>query len=245
MQRYGLIGYPLTHSFSPAFFNEKFKQEGLNEYKYESFPMDSIDQLPGLLNKYPDLHGLNVTIPYKRAVLPFLHQFDEVVSETGSCNCIQIENGILTGYNTDVIGFEQSLMPFLETHHNHALVLGTGGASAAVCFVLKKLGIPYLSVSRNPKHDGEIAYESISESIMKQHTIIINTTPLGMYPNIDECPGIPYELMNKTFLLFDLIYNPVETLFLNKGKERGATIKNGNEMLLIQALESWNIWKIK
>ncbi len=242
MRCYGLIGFPLTHSFSPAFFTEKFKQEGLNDCSYETYPMEEIGSLKNLLEIQPFLGGLNVTIPHKKAVLAMLDSFDEVVEKTGSCNCIKIENGKLIGYNTDVIGFEKSLVPLLSPHHCKALVLGTGGSAAAVRFVLDKLGIDYLSASRNENQVDYIAYNAITPQVMASHTLIINTTPLGMFPHIHDCPAIPYDSITNQHILFDLIYNPAETLFLQKGKERGATIKNGAEMLMVQAEESWKIW---
>lgn len=243
MRCYGLIGFPLTHSFSPAFFTEKFKQQGLNDCSYKTYPMEHVSSLKDLLIRHPFLYGLNVTIPHKKTVLAMLDSFDEVVEKTGSCNCIKIENGSLAGYNTDVIGFEKSLVPLLSSHHNKALVLGTGGSAAAVCFVLAKLGIDYLSASRNDKQVDSIAYNAIIPDLIASHPLIINTTPLGMFPHINDCPAIEYESLSSRHLLFDLIYNPAETLFLKKGKERGATIKNGEEMLVIQAEESWKIWE--
>lgn len=242
MRRYGLIGFPLTHSFSPTFFADKFRENGLDDCSYDSFPIESIDKLHELLRHQPFLCGLNVTIPYKKAVLPFLHEYDRVVEQTGSCNCIKIENGILTGYNTDVIGFEKSLLPLLKPYHNKALVLGTGGAASAALFVLKKLGIDYLSATRNVKEKNQIAYQELTPSIMGDCKLIINTTPLGMFPFIKESPAILYDCIGGHHLLFDLIYNPAETLFLKKGKEKGAIVKNGQEMLVIQAEESWKIW---
>ena len=242
MRRYGLIGFPLTHSFSPSFFADKFSKNGLNDCSYDSFPLESIDKLNELIRHQPFLRGLNVTIPYKKAVLPFLHEYDREVEQTGSCNCIKIENGILKGYNTDVTGFEKSLLPLLKPYHNKVLVLGTGGAAAAVLFVLNKLGIDYLSATRNVKEENQIAYQALTPSIMADCKLIINTTPLGMFPFVNESPAILYDYIGSHHLLFDLIYNPAETLFLKKGKEKGAIVKNGQEMLVIQAEESWKIW---
>ncbi len=237
---YGLIGYPLTHSFSPAFFAEKFEKEGI-EASYSLFPISSINELPALLANDSCLRGLNVTIPYKQAVLPYLHTIDTAAVHTGAVNCIDIRNGIVTGYNTDIIGFRQSLQPLLQPQHTHALILGTGGASLAVKYVLDKLGIVYQSVSRT-KSEHTRAYEDLAEETVAGHTLIINTTPAGMYPDVDSCPPLPYHAISSQHLLYDLVYNPEETLFLAKGKTQGATVKNGLEMLQLQAEASWDIW---
>jgi shikimate dehydrogenase len=190
-----------------------------------------------------ELCGLNVTIPYKRAVLDFLHYKSEVVETIGACNCIRIARGRLTGHNTDVVGFEQSLERSLEPHHRQALVLGTGGASKAVEYVLRKRGIGYRLVSRQPRPDSDdMGYEQVDAGVLAEATLIINTTPVGMYPRIDECPPLPYEALTPRHYLFDLIYNPARTLFLQKGEERGAVVENGHEMLVLQAEESWRIW---
>ncbi len=240
MRRFGLIGYPLTHSFSQQYFAEKFTTLGLSDCSYSNFPLKEIEELATLL-KDPDLCGFNITIPYKKLVLPFLAHSDEVVSSIGACNCVSIHNGILTGYNTDVSGFELSLKPYLKPHHKKALVLGTGGASAAVLFVLRKLGIDCLSLSRKSSATG-ILYEDLDESMLASHHLLVNTTPLGMYPNTQDYPPIPYEWITPEHHLFDVIYNPAETQFLLKGKARGASVQNGHEMLVIQAEESWRIW---
>lgn len=240
MRRFGLIGYPLTHSFSQKYFTEKFAQLGINDCVYSNFELKDINELPAVLQQ-PGLCGLNVTIPYKKQALPFLADRTDAVAEMGACNCIGIRNGELTGYNTDVVGFRQSLEPFLQSHHERALILGTGGASAAVEFVLKRLGISFQYVSRTAG-EGAIAYDDLTPGIMDTHRLIINTTPLGMYPNTNDFPEIPYQHITTKHHLFDLVYNPAETLFLAKGKERGATIQNGYEMLVLQAEESWRIW---
>ena len=240
MRRFGLIGYPLTHSFSQKYFTQKFAELGLTEAVYENFSLQNIDELAAVLQK-PDLCGLNVTIPYKKGVLPFLTGASDVVNTIGACNCILLSGTDVTGYNTDVVGFELSLLPFLQPHHTKALILGTGGASAAVEYVLAKLGIPFLHVSRRSGND-IISYEEVSEEIIASHHLIINTTPLGMYPDTDIFPAIPYQYITPQHHLYDLIYNPVETKFLEKGKLQGATIQNGQEMLLLQAEESWRIW---
>ncbi len=243
MNRYGIVGYPLSHTFSPNFFKEKFATEKLKNYSYEKFPIANINQLPDLLKTQIGLKGLNVTIPYKQSVLPFLNEYDKVVEKIGSCNCIAIGDGVLKGYNTDVIGFETSLLTALKPWHTKSLILGTGGAAAAVRYVLDKLKIDYLSASRNAKANHSIDYTEISSSIIDEYKLIINTTPLGMFPNIESYPDLPYNAITSEHFLFDLIYNPEETIFLRKGKTCKATIKNGLEMLIIQAEESWKIWK--
>ena len=240
MRRFGLIGYPLTHSFSQKYFTEKFAQLGLGDCVYENFSVKEIGELNNILEN-SDLSGLNITIPYKKQVLDFLTDASDVVTKIGACNCINIKDGKLTGYNTDVVGFEQSLLSFLSSHHTQALVLGTGGASAAVEFVLKKLGIPFQIVSRTVS-DATISYDAIDENMISSHHLIINTTPLGMFPDIDECPEIPYQYLTAKHHLYDLIYNPAETKFLEIGRSQGTTTQNGQEMLILQAEESWRIW---
>jgi len=241
MKVFGLIGYPLSHSFSKGFFAEKFQKEGISDCIYENFPLEDISQFPALLEQQPDLRGLNVTIPYKEAVLPWLDELSPAAEQIKAVNCIQFHEGIRIGFNTDVMGFKRSLQPLLKPHHTNALVLGTGGAAKAVMFVLQKLNIPYTVVSRRA-HDGIITYDTLDKDIMTAHTIIINTSPLGMYPQVDAAPPIPYELITKHHLLYDLIYNPAETLFLKQGAAKGAAIKNGHEMLVLQAEASWDIW---
>lgn len=243
MRKFGLIGFPLSHSFSPAYFAEKFASEGVVDCSYESFPIDDINKLPSLLQDVGELEGINVTIPYKKSVIPFLNNSTEAVNKIGACNCIKIKNGHLTGHNTDVTGFERSLSPKLKSSHTHALVLGTGGSAAAVEYVLEKLSIDFLFVSRNKSSDNNIiSYKDLNKAILSKYTLIINTTPVGMYPGIDTYPGIPYEFLTADHYLFDLVYNPAETLFLKKGAEMGAITKNGSDMLVIQAEESWKIW---
>jgi shikimate dehydrogenase len=242
MRKYGLIGYPLSHSFSQKYFTDKFQQEGITGCVYENFPLAGIDEFAALIQQNPDLNGLNVTIPYKEKVIPFLTAQSNVVKSIGACNCIRIENGELTGHNTDVVGFEESLRPLLQPHHKKALVLGTGGAAKAVHYVLNKLGISFYEVSRTPANNRQIAYQQVDEAVIKEHEVIINTSPLGMYPKVDECPPLPYGALTSKHYLFDLVYNPAKTLFLQKGEEQGAAIKNGHDMLIIQAEESWRIW---
>lgn len=241
MRLFGLIGNQLTHSFSKKYFTEKFEKESISECRYELFPLRTITELPRLLKENPELEGLNVTVPYKQQVLPFLHT-SKLPAGLTACNCIDIQNGMLTGYNTDVTGFELSLKPLLRSHHNKALILGNGGATAAVVFVLQKLGIDPTIVSRTPDDISMLSYRNLTRNVINDHHIIINTTPLGMYPDEDSCPDIPYQFISDKHLCYDLIYNPAKTLFLKKGKERGAAIKNGEEMLVLQAEESWRIW---
>ncbi len=237
---YGLIGFPLSHSFSPAYFRKKLAEQHTDAV-YETFPLASIDLFLKLLAEQPQICGLNVTIPYKESIIPFLHEIDSVAHNVGAVNCINLKDGIRKGYNTDVIGFEQSLIPLLESQHMQALILGTGGSSKAVAYVLKQLGIPFQKVSREA--DGtSLTYDALSVDMIARHTLIINTTPLGMYPGIDSAPPIPYEAITTQHLLYDLIYNPEETKFLAEGKKYGAAIKNGFEMLQLQAEAAWDIW---
>jgi shikimate dehydrogenase len=241
MRLFGLIGFPLTHSFSKKYFTEKFQAEKLSDCRYENFQVKSVDQLPEIISLNPSLEGLNVTIPYKESVLKFLNEKNELVDQVGACNCIKIENGKLTGYNTDVIAFENSLKKKLKPHHRTAYILGTGGAAKAIEFVLIELGINYQFVSRNPSAV-QISYDELDDDLVGSHQLIINTTPVGMYPNVDEAPPIPYEAITPEHFLFDLTYNPEKTLFLKYGEEKGAAIQNGYEMLVMQAEESWKIW---
>lgn len=242
MRRYGLIGYPLTHSFSQRYFTEKFEREGIRDCSYSNFSLSDIGELTAVLSD-ASLCGLNVTIPYKEKVLPFLDALDPVVTEIGACNCIRIDAGRRTGYNTDVVGFEQSLVKKLEEHHRRALVLGTGGAAKAVEYVLRRLGIDHRLVTRKPRAGtSDMGYEEVSDAVLEAHTLIVNTTPLGMHPHVAECPPLLYSALTARHYLFDLIYNPARTLFLQKGEERGAVVENGHEMLILQAEESWRIW---
>jgi len=242
MRLFGLIGFPLTHSFSKKYFTEKFEKEGLPDCRYDLFPLTSISELPQLLKANADLEGLNVTIPYKKSVLSFLNERNELVKQVAACNCIKIINGKLSGYNTDVIGFERSLEKKLRPGHKTALILGTGGSSKAVAFVLRKLGIEYKTVSRKPSVN-HFSYDQLTPAMIEKYTLIINTTPLGLFPNITEAPPLPYEAITSKHFLFDLIYNPEKTLFLKKGEERGSAIQNGYDMLVYQAEESWKIWE--
>ena len=240
MRRFGLIGYPITHSFSQRYFTEKFQKEGITDCVYQNFPIENIKDLPALLKEHPDLEGFNITIPHKEVVLPYLHSRSEVVKEINACNCIRVKGNLLHGHNTDVVGFEKSLLGFIGDKVNGALILGTGGSAKAVAYALKKLQIPFSFVSRNPSA-GQLAYSHLTKSIMQQHQLIINTTPLGMYP-VDQFPEIPFEFLDNRHFLFDLIYNPATTIFLAKGIEKGAKTMNGYDMLVLQAEESWRIW---
>lgn len=237
---YGLLGYPLTHSFSPAYFNSKFQQEGIDAI-YHSFPIPNIKELPGLLSAHPQLQGLNVTIPYKQSVIGYLDNIDETAHSVGAVNCITVTNGHTKGYNTDVIGFEQSLKPLLQARHTNALVLGTGGASKAVTYVLNKLQIGYQLASRTTNQH-TLSYQQLTDDLIASHTLIINTTSLGMHPEEHTAPSIPFGAITTAHLLYDLVYNPEETLFLKLGKQQGAQVKNGLEMLHLQAEAAWRIW---
>lgn len=244
MQKYGLIGYPLKHSFSIGFFNEKFGSEGIDA-EYFNFEIPQITDFMEVIEENPDLCGLNVTIPYKEQVIPFLDELDKDTAKIGAVNVIKIirQKGKvkLIGYNSDIIGFTQSIEPLLQPHHTKALILGTGGSSKAVYHGLKNMGIESTFVSRTPK-DGMLTYEELTPEVMAQHTIIVNCTPVGMYPKGDFCPDIPYNELTSCHLLYDLLYNPNVTLFMKKGEERGAVTKNGLEMLLLQAFAAWEIW---
>ncbi len=244
MDKYGLIGYPLGHSFSISYFNEKFKNEGIDAV-YENYEIPTIEQLPEVLDTNPELRGLNVTIPYKEKVISYLDSLSPEASEIGAVNVIKIEHKgkktVLKGYNSDVIGFTRSIEPLLEPYHKKALILGTGGASKAIEFGLRSLKLETLKVSRTGK-DGAIRYTDITPETIKNYNVIVNCTPCGMFPHADECPDLPYNAMDNHTLLYDLIYNPDEALFLTKGKKQGAIIKNGLEMLLLQAFASWEFW---
>lgn len=237
---YGLIGFPLGHTFSPAYFNAKFSREGINAV-YQAFPLSSITELAGLIKKHSNLCGLNVTTPYKEEVIPLLDELHPDAIAVGAVNCIDIRNGKTMGYNTDIIGFEQSLKPLLTDDMDKALILGTGGAASAVKWVLNKLGISYTEVSRTVK-DGAIAYSTLTPIDIATHRLIINSTPLGMHPLIENYPEIQYDALTDKHLLYDLIYNPAQTRFQQLGAQYGAATKNGQQMLEIQADASWQIW---
>ena len=244
MDKYGLIGFPLGHSFSKSFFNEKFQNEGIDA-EYINFEIKGIDELPEVLATNPELRGLNVTIPYKEKVLSFLDYISVEARAIGAVNVIRVDHKgddvVLKGYNSDVIGFTKSIEPLLETFHRKALILGTGGASKAINYGLKSLGLETVLVSRYER-PGTIQYKDITPDVVKEYNGIVNCTPSGMFPHYDECPDLPYEALDNHNLLYDLIYNPDETLFMKKGRERGAQTKNGLEMLLLQAFASWDFW---
>jgi shikimate dehydrogenase len=245
MKSYGLIGYPLGHSFSRKFFTDKFSAENKQE-QYLNFELPSIDQLLPVIGKHPDLAGLNVTIPYKEQVLGFMNRLDPVSETIKAVNTIKIrrdnEGIILEGYNTDVYGFTESLRPLLKPHHRKALILGTGGASKAVKFSLENLNIGWMQVSRAIKGEKCITYDSVDQEIIKEYMVIVNTTPAGTYPDTEAYPPVPYQYLSSQHLLYDLVYNPAETRFLAFGREMGASVKNGYEMLELQAIRSYEIW---
>lgn len=236
---YGLLGYPLSHSFSKKYFDEKFVSENIDA-TFQNFSLENISLLKNVLQQ-KELKGFAITIPYKREVISFLHESTEAVKKMNACNCVKIKNGKLFGYNTDVIGFEKSFIKQLQPHHTKALILGTGGASSAVEFVMEKLNIQYKFVSRSKK-ENQLMYADVNESVLQEYTVIINASPVGTSPKIDECPNIPYQYLSAKNYLFDLVYNPSETKFLHLGKQQGATVQNGYEMLVLQAEENWKIW---
>lgn len=244
MDKYGLIGYPLGHSFSVNYFNQKFADEGINA-KYINFEIPTVDQIIEVVSAHPDLKGLNVTIPYKERIIEFLDQLSPEARAIGAVNVIRVTHDggkiHMKGFNSDVIGFTQSIEPMLETYHKKALVLGTGGASKAVCHGLKSLGIEPVCVSRyeRPK---TICYGDITPDVVKEYNVIVNCTPVGMFPRTNDCPPLPYDALDARNLLYDLVYNPDETLFMKQGAARGAQVKNGLEMLLLQAFAAWEIW---
>ena len=244
MKKYGLIGYPLGHSFSMGYFNEKFKNEAINAV-YENFEIPDIQDITTVIGSNPDLAGFNVTIPYKEKVMDYLDYIAPEAAEIGAVNVVKVthngERAVLKGFNSDVVGFVNSIKPLLRPLHKKALVLGSGGASKAVEYGLRKLGLETIKVSRTEK-DNTITYGQVTPELLSEYKVIVNCTPCGMAPHFDECPNLPYDSIDDSFLLYDLIYNPEETLFLRKGKEKDATVKNGLEMLLLQAEEGWNIW---
>ena len=249
MKTYGLIGYRLGYSFSKGFFTEKFEKENLQEHEYVNFELDSIDEFPGIFEKNDHIAGLNCTIPYKQQIMPFLDEIDEEAATVGAINTVKIirsEDGVkLKGFNTDIYGFENSLKPMLNEKHKKALILGTGGASKAIKYILKKLGLTYVSASiEETLNESEIRYEDINEELLKEYLVVINATPLGTFPKVDNCANIPYEFLTSDHVLFDLVYNPEETLFMKKGKAQGAAVKNGLEMLHLQAIKAWEIWNM-
>lgn len=244
MHKYGLLGYPLGHSFSRKFFLDKFEKEGIKA-SFDNYELEDAADMKAAVLAEPDLKGFAITIPHKQNVLALLNETDEAIDKIGAVNCVKIDRSgegvYLKGYNTDVIGFEESFKEFLQPQHKKALILGTGGASKAVEFVLEKLGIEYDMVSRK-KTATSLCYEDITPELLAERQVVVNTTPLGMYPKVDGVPALPYEAVNANHYFYDLVYNPVETLFLKKAKDQGATVKCGMDMLELQAEANWKIW---
>jgi shikimate dehydrogenase len=244
MHKFGLVGRNISYSFSRKYFSEKFEREGIAAV-YENFDLQDIKEFPEVIANNPELKGLNVTIPYKEVIFPFLDTLDPVAREIGAVNTIKVsEDGKLTGYNTDYFGFTEALKPHLKPHHQNALILGTGGASKAIDYALKSLNITTQFVSRKASKKA-ISYEDLSKEILETHTVIVNTTPLGTYPKVEEYPALPVQHMGTKHLLFDLIYNPPKTALMQLAESRGATVLNGQKMLELQALKAWEIWNRK
>jgi shikimate dehydrogenase len=242
LYKFGLIGRNIGYSFSRGYFSAKFAELGLKDYSYENFDLNTIAEFKELLrNQAPNLFGLNVTIPYKEAIIPFLDELDAEALQIGAVNTIRIKEGKTQGFNTDLLGFKESLRPLLRPYDRKALILGTGGASKAIARALEMLNIAYTYVSRNPSPN-QIAYSALEEGVLEEHTILVQCTPLGTFPDIEKAPDIPYHQISSKHLLYDLIYNPDVTEFLRRGRERGARTKNGLEMLQIQAEEAWKLW---
>lgn len=241
MRQYGLIGYPLTHSFSKRYFTEKFIRENIQDAEFLNFQVKEIDEVKNLFSYHPLLKGLSVTIPHKKNIITYLDEVSNVVKQTGACNCIKISAEKKTGFNTDVIGFEKSFTKKLLPHHNKALILGTGGAAVAIEYVLKKLGIQYSFVSRN-KNKNTFLWSQLNKAVIEEFTVIINCTPLGTFPSVNEMPLLPYEYLTQMHYLFDLVYNPPLTQFLLQGKQHNCVIENGYGMLVLQAEENWLLW---
>jgi len=247
MKTFGLIGHRLGYSFSKKFFTDKFQQENLVNHEYVNFELDSIQEFPAIFDQGKEIGGLNCTIPYKQQIMQYMNEIDSEAAQVGAVNTVKItyDNGrrFLKGFNTDVYGFEHSLSPMLESKHRKALILGTGGASKAIKHILNKLNIDFVSATIEEQcNEKEIRYHQIDKQLLNDHLIIIHATPIGTFPNVDQCPDIPYEFITKDHVCFDLVYNPEETMFLRKSKEQGAKIKNGLEMLHLQAIKAWEIW---
>lgn len=240
MTTYGIIGFPLGHSFSKGFFTEKFAKEGIDA-QYLNFEIPDANMLLDILRDNPELRGLNVTLPHKQAVIPLLDELSDEAKEIGAVNVIRVRDGKLTGFNSDIIGFTESIRPLLQPHHKKALILGTGGASRAIRVGLTRLGIEWTYVSRTAR-EGMLTYADLTPEVMQEYTVIVNCSPVGMFPKVDQGPNIPYELLSPRHLLFDLVYNPEDTRFMQKGRAQGATVKNGLEMLHLQAVSSWEFW---
>lgn len=241
MNTYALLGRNISYSFSRQYFTDKFDREGIPESRYINFDIPTLDELPKLLQTTPDLRGMNVTIPYKQEVMRFLADIDPEAQAIGAVNTIKLTDVGLVGYNTDCYGFRETLRPLLKSHHTHALILGTGGASRAVAYTLKQLGIAYSFVSRTPA-SASLSYKELTKQILEKHFLVINCTPLGTFPKVADCPPIPYQCLSPSHLLYDLIYNPAQTTFLQLGAARGATTCNGLQMLVLQAEKAWQIW---
>ena len=245
MNKLGLLGKNISYSFSKSYFMKKFEDEHIYNTTYENFDIENIDLFLSIINNTEGLKGLNVTIPYKEKVIPYLDKINKKAKAIGAVNTIKItKKGKLVGYNTDCYGFKNTIKPFIKSHHKNALILGTGGASKAIAYSLKEMGISYQYVSRKLKKGIGYSYDTLHKNDIKNHQIIINCTPLGTFPNIDDCPNIPYSAINKNHILFDLIYNPEETTFLKQGKQNQATIINGLNMLKLQAEKAWSIWNL-
>lgn len=242
VRNFGLIGYPLSHSFSKKYFSEKFRREQITDCIYENYPLPSLQGFSELISRVRGVEGLNVTIPHKQHIIPLIDGLDPAAREIGAVNTLLFRDGKITGYNTDVIGFERSLVPLLEGPRQKALVLGTGGASKAIAFALKRLDISFLFVSREKRSANCVRYQDLDAKIVTTATLIVNTTPVGTSPHVNQAPPFPFEFIGSGHLLYDLVYNPAETQFLKDGKARGARIKNGYEMLELQANASWEIW---
>ncbi|MFK7757913.1 MAG: shikimate dehydrogenase [Flavobacteriales bacterium] len=238
---YGLIGKRLDYSFSETYFAEKFSKLGLENHSYKNFELNQISELEALISSQKELCGLNVTVPYKEAVMPYLDALDEVAAAIGAVNTIVFKEGKLVGSNSDTYGFQRSLAAMLKPHHERALILGTGGASKAIAYTLKKMGIDYRHVSRTPE-EGELAYSDLNDLVVRHFPLIINTTPLGTFPDVEDCPDIPYAHLSERNLLYDLTYNPEVTAFLKEGEAQGAATLNGYRMLVLQAERSWELW---
>ncbi|MFC4720914.1 shikimate dehydrogenase family protein [Geojedonia litorea] len=244
MSKLGLLGKQISYSFSRTYFTEKFENENLH-FTYENFDIEDISEFPSVLKSNPTLVGLNVTIPYKELIIPYLDDISDQAKEIGAVNTIKFsKDGKLKGYNTDCYGFENSIKPFLKPHHQKALILGTGGASKAIAYTLKQLGIAFHYVSRSKNTLATFTYDDLTEAIIGAHTVIINCTPVGTHPKVNDCPDIPYDGITKAHLLYDLIYNPQQTKFLTCGEILGATTTNGLDMLELQAEKAWEIWNL-
>lgn len=246
MNKLGLLGKNISYSFSRSYFKKKFEDEQIENTSYENFDIENIDLFPSIIENTEDLKGLNVTIPYKQQVMPFLDKINKKAKAIGAVNTIRItKKGKLIGYNTDCYGFKNSIKPAIQKHHKKALILGTGGASKAIAFSLEEMGISYDYVSRQLSEGIKFSYDTLTEDALKDYQIVVNCTPLGTFPDVDNAPNIPYKGLNENYILFDLIYNPEETKFLKQGREKGATTLNGLNMLRLQAEKAWSIWDLK